>query len=371
MGGSQKMIRMSLFLLFVFVHLPGLAFGAPDSTESSESTAALPTEVLLTPATKPQNLKSNLPPASDRASTNWEVLVEYDKGQTSGPRSYKSAEYCSYAPKPCIITEDSVIKFNIPEADTGRYDIELKLLHRGSVVNVDFMEKNSFHDYVIIERIYNRARNRHVWSLMDRIEKRIYNRLHLFGLSLQYEIDDGDPLILQVRELNNPSNEKSYFFRYHKSDLRVLFDIALLVPIDAAQFPKPALENSGWKNGSLSAALTVGFSWTQDPETSYPFYQKVFMAGYPAFFLGPVQRVLKVEGYENMVRTDLYLGAGFTYFHCLFFGWGFNVIHVPRVSTPFVGINIGKAIEFIAEINDSSPEAWDSYIERERDREGL
>jgi hypothetical protein len=224
---------------------------------------------------------------------------------------------------------------------------------------------------VVIERIYNRARNRQVWSLMDRIGKRIYDRLHLFGMSLQYEIDDGDPLVLEVRELNNPSNNKSYFFRYHRSDLRVLFDIALLVPIDAVQFPKPALEDSGWKNGSLSAALTIGFSWTQDPERDYAFYQKVFMAGYPAVFLGPVQRVLKVEGDDDKARTDLYIGAGFTYFHCLFFGWGFNVIHVPRVSSPFVGINIGKAIEFIAEINDSSPEAWDSYIENERKREGL
>ena len=304
---------------------------------------------------------------------NWEKLLEYDKGLTDGPRQFKSALYCTYSPMPCVITQDGVLKFNLPEEDRSRLQLDMFVFHDGRVNKVDYLEKNSFHDYVIVERILNRQRNKHVWSLSDRVEQGIFDRLYIYGIKLQYKLDEGDPFVVEMYEHDKPEARKTYFFRYHQSGFRFPFDIALIVPFNSVRIPlrRQSASEEVYDQGMFKPAITMGFTSNRDPDSVYTFWDKVIMAGYPSVFASWVPRSRQTEDneteYELKDPSAVFMGAGITYFGCLSLGLGYTF--GDGVARPFLSLNIGKLIKFIWNINRSSPALWDSYIEKERKRD--
>ncbi len=348
---------------------PGEQGSSASKTEEAET---------VTPSTEPKNeiidsVSEDDSSSNEPSEVNWETVIQYDKGLTEGPRQYKSAYFCTYSPMPCVITQDGVLRFNIPESLHGKLQLDMYVFHDGRVNKIDYLQKNSFQDFVIVERILNRQRNKNVWSLSDRIEQRIFDRLYLYGIKLQYKLSEGDPIVLEMYEHDKPETRKTYFFRYHQSGYRYPFDIALIVPINRAQIrfnPNEPKSNQGM----FKPALTVGLTANRDPDTHYSLMDKVRMAGYPALFLSWVpradqaaQELAAAQGLKANETGAIFVGAGVTYFGSLSLGIAYTF--GEDALRPFVSLNIGKLVNFVWNISRSSPALWDSYIEKERKRD--
>ena len=316
------MTSYSCLIAILFMVSPGEQGSSASKTEEAET---------VTPSTEPKNeiidsVSEDDSSSNEPSEVNWETVIQYDKGLTEGPRQYKSAYFCTYSPMPCVITQDGVLRFNIPESLHGKLQLDMYVFHDGRVNKIDYLQKNSFQDFVIVERILNRQRNKNVWSLSDRIEQRIFDRLYLYGIKLQYKLSEGDPIVLEMYEHDKPETRKTYFFRYHQSGYRYPFDIALIVPINRAQIrfnPNEPKSNQGM----FKPALTVGLTANRDPDTHYSLMDKVRMAGYPALFLSWVpradqaaQELAAAQGLKANETGAIFVGAGVTYFGSLSLG---------------------------------------------------
>jgi hypothetical protein len=166
--------------------------------------------------------------------------------------------------------------------------------------------------------------------------------------------------VLEVADTAEQTNARTYFFRYHKAGWRVRMDVALLVPINAVTWPEP---RPPFKVSSLNAAASIALTKNPDPEADYLLIQNALLASSPTLFIGVMSRKL-----EQPARTqfDAFVGAGLTYFNFLFVAWGANVFQRPHSSNLFVGVHVGKAVRFIQDLDRTSPQKWDDYLEAER-----
>ena len=288
------------------------------------------------------------------------TLLRYDKGRETQRRIYRNAEQCT--DRPCVLTQHGALRFDWGE-EVGRYKISLWLLHRGTLTQIDYLEKRSALDYFLVERMFNRRRNRKIWSLLQRIEEGELDTLYVYGINLQYALDQGDPLIVEITHRDVPNRHQRYYFRFHRSGFRLAFDVALLIPINSVRIPSP---DPPYVNSNLNAAATFQIARNKDPEAQYSWFQKILLSGHPTLFLGLLNRKLQLDGEQPKRQSDLFVGAGVTFLDFLFLGWGANVIQQPHTTTPFVGLHIGKAIKFVRQLNRSSPQKWDDYLENER-----
>jgi len=357
-----------------FAQTPLTARGAPAQTTSSsaqtltseaaESGAPSGPAESTAPSDPTGSPTSNEPAkASDPAlatEANHEVILRYDSGRDASARVYLDAEPCRE--KPCVVTELGAVRFDLP---ADRYEVSLWLMHRNLLTRIEYLEHRELRDYQALERVFNRRRNKRVFSLTERIANNRLPVLFLYGITLQYEVDQGDTMIIEMSERGQASATRRYYFRYHQAGMHPAFDIALLLPLNFINYPRPGPD---FENRSLNAAVTLAFKWNKDPSADYGWLSKLALSVYPSMFLGLMTRRFLVDGLSR-AQADVFAGTGLTFLDFLFAGYGINVFHSPRTGGPFIGFHVGKALNFIRDLQRSSPERWDAFLDEERHKQ--
>ncbi|MEM6733551.1 MAG: hypothetical protein AAF658_18470, partial [Myxococcota bacterium] len=294
---------------------------------------------------------------------DWSGVLWFDRGDNDEMRHYWLATECTNTP--CVITQDGALRFN--RQPDRELDIEMWLVHARSVTRLDYFEKRSRKDYVMLERALNLHRNRPVWSLSENLETGRFETAYISGVTRQYRLREGDLIVVEVRDRANPSDSETFYFRYHRSGFQLRLDFGLVVPINAIRVPEPS---PPWMSGSVGAAGTLQLRKTKDPEGEYSRLESLWLSVHPTVFLGLMVRDLEQPGRvpEDREQADIFGGVGITLFDFLFVGWGGNLINGPRFSQPFVGVHVRNIVQYVAELNRSSPAEWDEYMDREKSR---
>ncbi|MEL6545116.1 MAG: hypothetical protein AAFQ82_10860 [Myxococcota bacterium] len=294
----------------------------------------------------------------------WDEVLWFDRGGDDERRSFVPAADCLVVP--CVISEDGAIRFNrVPERDLR---VEFWLVHARSVTRIEYFEKRTREDYLMLERALNLNRNRPVWSLSKRLESGDFDTLYVSGITRQYRLREGDLIVAEVHDAGDPGTRFTAYFRFHRQGFRLKLDFGLVVPINAIRVPKPTPD---WESGVLGAAATLQLRRAKDPEEEYSALGNLWLSVHPTLFMGLTVRDFEQPGRipEDQTQSDVFAGVGLTFFDFFFVGWGSNLLNAPRFSQPFIGVHLRKAVEYVAELDRSSPERWDAYMEREKERE--
>ncbi|MEM6531578.1 MAG: hypothetical protein AAF654_03095 [Myxococcota bacterium] len=305
------------------------------------------------------------PPAREELpAVDWANVLWFDRGGDDEHRRFRRANECLEIP--CVITQDGAIRFNRDPKHELR--VEFWLVHRRAVTRIDYFEKRTRGDYVTLERAMNLHRNRPVWSMSKRLESGDFDTLFVAGVARQYRLRNGDLIIAEVYDAEDPSASQTTYFRYHREGFRLKLDFALVVPINAVRVPEPT---PNWESGVLGAAATVQLRRDKDPERDYSALGSLWLSVHPTVFFGLTVRDLEAPGRipEDETASDVFAGLGLTFFDFLFVGWGSNLLREPRFSQPFVGVHLRKLVEYVSELDRTSPGGWDEYMEREKHRE--
>ena len=197
-------------------------------------------------ASKTESKRSPLPPSlRTRSSTqfpktilrkrtlevNWETVIQCRQGADRGAKAMANRFTCTYCPCPASSRKTACSGLTFQNL-AWQTTTDMYVFHDGRVNKIDYLQKNSFQDFVIVERILNRQRNKNVWSLSDRIEQRIFDRLYLYDQT-PVQLSEGIPSSWRCTNTTT-RNAKDVVFRYHQSGYRYPFDIALTVPINRA-----------------------------------------------------------------------------------------------------------------------------------------
>ncbi|MEO1173844.1 MAG: hypothetical protein AAFX94_17620, partial [Myxococcota bacterium] len=269
---------------------------------------------------------SNPAPTLELADSLW-----FDRGGDDERRNYRRAHECLAVP--CVVTQDGALRFNrIPGRELR---VEFWLVHARTVTRIDYFEKRTRTDYVMLERAMNLNRNRPVWSMSKRLESGDLDTLYIAGVARQYRIREGDLIIAEVYDAEDPARSQTSYFRFHREGLRLKLDFALVVPINAVRVPQPSPD---WESGVLGAAATVQLRRSKDPEVEYSTLGSFVRSVHPTVFFGLTVRDFESPGSvpEDEAQSDVFAGLGLTFFDFLFVGWGSNIIREPRFSQPFV-----------------------------------
>ncbi len=307
------------------------------------------------PAIRPKDSPSE---ATERV--DWGATVWFDRGGEGDQRVFRRATECIVVP--CVVTDDGAIRFNrMPERNLR---VDFYLVHDRSVTRIDYFEKRTSKDYQTLERALQLRRNRAVWSLARRLEHGDLDTLYVSGVKRQYKLREGDVIVLEAYDEDDRSDVFTAYFRVHRHGLRLKLDFALVVPINAVRLPKPTPD---WESGALGAAGTLQLRRNKDPEVDYSVLGNLWMSLHPTLFLGLTRR--DFEAPDGDTQSDLFAGVGLTFFDFLFVGWGTNLFQSPHFSQPFVGVHLRNAVEYFSDVDRRSPERWDDYMEREKERE--
>lgn len=286
--------------------------------------------------------------------------MEYNRGGKKKPREFLPADRCTETP--CIITQWGIIR--IPARIERTHRVELGALHRGIFHKVTLFQESTTLEQKFSERLFNRKPNRKVVDLERLLESGKTNTIHVYGLLLQYDLDEGDLLALQLTSLKNPSKTEVYYFRYHHDGSKFDVDVAFIQPINFFT-PNPG--------GIVQAAYsTVAFSFSMsramDPERRYSLPSKVLRAARFNLVLGLLLRkdVGSFNG-DNITKEffDGFGGLGLTVFDFLSMGYGVNFVRSPHATFPFVGIEVRHLLEFLRSLKSDTHSRWQKYLKEQ------
>lgn len=297
-----------------------------------------------------------------QATTQFAFSVEFDRGRGSGLREFQSADRCMTTP--CVVTHDGAIRFRFDPGEP--VEIDAAFLHEGNVSPILLFEKREREDYAVFERIFHPHRNKRTWDIRSRIERHELETLYLFGLTQQYRIDDGDPIVIEVRSLREPSQTRQYFFRYYATGTQLGCDVAIVFPLNV--YPPPE-EDTTIRYLGPAFALTVSVGWNMDPERRYTPLVKLAHALHPVVIAGVLSRdVLRDSASDDVWQMDLLLGGGLQFLDFLVLGYGASVIHEPRVGAALLGLNLAALGRVLDRLNDTRSADWDAYLNAEKRR---
>ncbi len=290
-------------------------------------------------------------------------FVSYDRGAKKGNRSFQVASRC--ATRPCIVTEDGAIRLS--KKAGKKYRVELLLLHRGSLYPVSIFQESTTIEQQLSERIFNRRPNRKAIHLELMMERGLMDTIYIYGLLLQYAMEEGDLLTLKLTSLANPVEVEEYFFRFHDQGLQWDIDLAFVQPLNLFT-PNPG----GVIRAAYSTvALSLSVGGVMDPDRNYNLFGKIERAVRFNLFGGLLLRedILNLNG-DNITQdyVDGFTGLGVTFFDFLAAGYGVNLVRSPHTTFPFVGIEIRHLLEFIHSLKKDTHTRWEKYLEEEKQR---
>ncbi len=268
---------------------------------------------------------------------------------------------------PCIITEWGAIRVSRQVAKN--YQIEMGALHRGIFQSIVIFQESTSLEQKISGRIFSQKPNRKIVNLEQLIETGNTSTIYMYGLLLQYDLDEGDLIAIRLRSKRNPDRTEDYYFRYHNSGLKFDIDIAFVQPVNIFN-PNPG----GIIQAAYStAALSFSVARAMDPEKKYSLLSKMTRAVRFNLFLGLLLRK-DVEPFngDNITKEffDGFGGLGITVFDFLAFGYGGNFVKSPHTTFPFVGLEIRHLMEFIGSLKKDTHSRWQGYLKEEMGKAG-
>jgi len=298
---------------------------------------------------------------------NRSVFVEYDRGEKNKIRNFVSAENCLGIP--CIITQWGAIK--LPEGIEKTYRVQLGSLHRGSFHPITFFQESTTFEQKLSERIFNRKPNRKVIDLESLVENEKSPIIYMYGVLLQHELDESDPLVLTLLPLKGSSRIKEFYFRYHHEGAKFDVDIAFVQPLNVFH-PNPG---DVIQAAHSTVALSFSVARSMDPEKQYSLFGKITRAVRFNLIAGLLLRkdVAPLSVGDNITKEsfDTFAGGGLTFFDFLAVGYGANLIRSPHTSFPFVGIEIRHLLEFLRSFKADTHTRWQKYLKEETERSSV
>jgi len=291
-----------------------------------------------------------------QAQQEW---ITYDRGGREGPREFVSAKRCQESP--CVVTQDGAIK--ISPQFVSDYQVSLGLIHDGLYRPVHLFQQSSTLDERLSERLFNTQQNRKIFDLSRSIEEGKTEVIHLYGLRLHYDIEEGDPLILTLTSQENVRDYKSSYFRYHQEGLIWDLDLALIQPVDTLRSDSGELV----QGSTISIAFSLSLGSYMDPEVPYRWRSKILHAWRANLFLGLLSRRV-VDDSIVVEQIDGFVGGGLTLLDFFIVGAGVNTSRSPHSVFPFVGLEVNHVYKFLRSLKRSTHEEWLQYQEQERKR---
>lgn len=252
-------------------------------------------------------------------------------------------------------------------AIVGAYRVTMGYLHDGTLRPILLFQESTTLEQMLGERVLNRYPNRKVINLMRMVETGTAQTIYMYGLLLQHDIAEGDPIVIGLTDLADDADTHDFYFRYHHTGAVPDIDLALLYPIDYFR-PNP--------NGTIQGATAgIAFSFSvgsnMDPERQYGWARKILRAVRLNLFTGLLSRKeLTPIGGDLVVRDrfDGFGGAGITLFDFLNAGYGINFVRSPHSFFPFVGVEVRHVFEFIRSLKPDTHSRWKKYLEEEAAR---
>ncbi|MBI4239067.1 MAG: hypothetical protein HY696_11730 [Deltaproteobacteria bacterium] len=291
--------------------------------------------------------------------------VLFDRGAKKKPRAFESVDRC--VETPCIVTQHGAWQFAPSVVDA--YRVEMSYFHEGSQRPIGLFQQSTTLEQKVAERLLNRHPNRKIVNLMQLVERGTAPTIFMYGVLLQYEIRDGDPVIVRLTRFADPTDVREYYFRYHKTGPVPDIDISLLYPIGFFH-PNP---NDAIQGATTGAAFSFSIGSHMDPERHYGWFRKSLRAVRLNLFTGLVTRKeLKAMGGDLVVSdsVDGFGGIGLTVFDFLNLGYGINFVRTPHSTFPFVGIEVKHVFEFIRSLKQDTHTKWEKYLREEREQRG-
>lgn len=292
-----------------------------------------------------------------------DAFVMYDHGRKHGPRDFLPVGGC--VETPCVVTQHGAWRFD--PAVVGAYRVTMGTIHDGAYRPVGLFQQSTSLEQKLGERLLNRYPNRKIVNLTLMVETGNVPTLYMYGILLQYDIHEGDPVIITLIGLNDPTVVHEYYFRYHKTGPVPDIDLSLLYPVDFFH-PNPGDTVQG---ATAGAAFSFSVGSNMDPERRYSWFKKIARAVRFNLFLGLLTRKeLRTIGGDLVVRDamDGFGGAGLTFFDFLNVGYGVNFVRSPRSTFPFVGLEVRHVFEFIRSLKRDTHTRWEKYLLEEAGR---
>lgn len=290
-------------------------------------------------------------------------LVQFDPGAKKGARNFQAIGHC--VDKPCVITQHGAWRFD--PAVVGTQRVTMGYIHDGTLRSILLFQESTTLEQMLGERVLNRYPNRKVINLMRMVETGTTQTIYMYGLLLQHDIAEGDPIVITLTDPANSTGTHDFYFRYHRTGVVPDIDLALLYPLDYFR-PNP---NGAIQGATAGIAFSFSVGSNMDPERQYGWARKILRAVRFNLFTGLLSRKeLTPIGGDLVVRDrfDGFGGAGITLFDFLNAGYGINFVRSPHSFFPFVGVEVRHVFEFIRSLKPDTHSRWKRYLEEETAR---
>ncbi len=299
--------------------------------------------------------------------TSFDVLaaptpkLDYAVGATKYDQNFLDAASCQFSP--CVINKFAAIKLD--HKIKSRYAVELGYWHDHAYQPLSLFQAASTLDEQFSERLFNKKPNRQIFNLENAVNKGATDTIFLYGIKLQYSMDEGDVIIVTLKDINNPANVYEFYFRYHVPGPIWDLDVALIFPVNYFK-PNPA---AVIRSSRVALGVSYSLGWYMDPEKHYSFGRK-FLYSFKANIVGGAltrQEVVTYVAGDRIVDTkfDGFVGGGFTFLDFFTAGYGVNLFRSPHASFPFIGIETQKLYELIKSTKRNTGKKWKRYLEKQ------
>lgn len=292
------------------------------------------------------------------------VLVEYDRGAKNKERAFVTADGCAHTP--CIMTQWGAIR--VPHRIGKIRRVELGVLHRGIFQSIALFQESTTFEQKLSERIFNRKPNRKIVNLERLVQGGKTDTIHMYGILLQYDLDEGDLIALRLSSLRDPAKSEEYYFRYHHEGAKFDVDIAFVQPINIFN-PNPG----GVIQAAYStAALSFSIARAMDPEKKYSLLGKMTRAVRINLTTGLLLRKDVGDFNGDQITKEFFDGfggLGLTFFDFLAFGYGANIVRSPHTTFPYIGIEVRHLFEFLRSLKADTHTRWQKYLKEEMAQE--
>lgn len=291
------------------------------------------------------------------------ALVEYDRGEKQGERVFASAARCVV--KPCVVTQHGAVRFDPTVAKHFR--VEALYIHDGSARPISLFQQSTTLEQKLGERLLNRTPNRKIVNLTRLVESGAANTIYMYGILLQYDVDEGDPMLIRLTNLQDARAVQEYYFRFHKTGPRPDLDLAFIFPVSHFK-PNPG---DAIRSASRGMAFSFSVGSHMDPERKYHLLSKLTRAIRLNLVFGVVDRQIASDIAGDAVisnSVDGFGGLGVTFFDFLLTGYGYNLFRAPRGGFPFMGLEIRHVFQFIKALKKDTHSKWEEYLEAETHR---
>lgn len=287
--------------------------------------------------------------------------LDYAVGKSKHDQNYLDASSCQFSP--CVINKFAAIKLD--KKIKNRYSVEIGYVHEHSYQRLSLYQASSTLDEKFAERLFNNRPNRQIFNLENDINRGANDVIFLYGIRLQYSFDEGDVLVVTLKDIKNPANVHEYYFHYHVPGPIWDIDVSLIFPINYFK-PNPA---TVIRSSRVALGVSYSLGWYMDPTREYSFGQK-FWHSFKFNIVGGAltrQEVVTYIAGDRVVDTkfDGFVGGGFTFLDFFTAGYGVNLIRSPHSTFPFVGIETKKLYELIRSTKRNTGKKWKRYLEKQ------